>query len=149
MLCGGRCLQPPGFLLYPPPPKIASFHLFNYPVPACPWSCPPAAAQNNNGISFFIFPFSHFSKTPGIRLCHGFAALTLRKLREISISRNYFRPVACNAVVSRLCGLSSITWNCASIASIAFGLLSGGGSTTMLIGCGSLPCSGASAGVSR
>ena len=148
LLCGGRRLQPPAFIDTPLPQnrQFSSFRFSGFPFAPVP--CPPAAAQtaaaqNDNGISFFIFSLFPKSLKPACAMALPYP--TQRKLREITISCNYLRPVACNAVVSRL---SSITWNCASIASIACGL-SGGGSTMMVIGCGSLPCSGASAGVSR
>lgn len=132
--------------LIPPSPKnrqFSSFRLSGFHLPCILSACRPLSFR-----PYYIFHFFTFPKILESACTMALPHLTLRKLHEISISRNYFRLVACNAVVSRLCGLSSITWKCASIALIACGL-SGGGSTMMVIGCGNLACSGASAGVSR
>jgi len=78
MWVGGRIVMrrpmppTPWLPFIPPSPKNRQFSSFQLSS-SLAWSCPPAAAQNDNGISFFIFHFSIFPKSQ-IRLYHGFAA---------------------------------------------------------------------------
>ena len=126
------------FIDTPLPKKSPVFILSVYQFPFALVALVLSARRPLSSRPYYIFfIFCVFPKILESACAMALPRLTLHKLREISISRNYFCPIACNAVVSGLCGFSSITWKCASIALIACGF-SGGGSTMMVIGCGSL-----------